>query len=324
MLQNLLAKAMGVDKKVNQALYEFLVSESGIANVPIRSVKVLVSLESEKSDSSNGIKFSVFTDGAFVRNADILEIVESQQEGSLVGDKIYEFLKSEQKRLKLKQEELNAVISANSNMQIRLSEMICGIYYDDFTIEDVINGSRPSNYQEPQQIHREQPAQAQEQKSHQAQSEGILKKPNPENNRPLNQALYEFLYFEAGKIDAPITDVGIIVSLTLVDHPQIPDACIAFPRFSVMHGQEFIREAEITEIVEHRDAPVIGSKVSNFFVNESQRMDVDAEKIFGLITAGEKENEVNYAEFVNGDFYDTFAEEDVINEKRPSKYKKPE
>jgi hypothetical protein len=143
-------------------------------------------------------------------------------------------------------------------------------------------------------------------------------------DKKVNQSLYEFLYFEAGKLEAPVSDVAIVVSLTLVDHPQIPDACIAFPRFSVLHGQEYVREAQITEIVEESDAPVIGSKVSNFFVNESHRLNVDAEKLFGVITAGEKENEVNYAEFVEGAFYDTFTVNDVINEKRPANYKKPE
>ena len=142
-------------------------------------------------------------------------------------------------------------------------------------------------------------------------------------DKQVNQALYEFLFFEAGKLEAPISDVALFVSMVLVEHPQVPDAFVAFPRFNVMHGNDRVREALIVEIVEEKDAPLIGSKVVNFFISESERMNVDVSLLFGVITAGEKESEVKYAEFCDGQFYDMFTVSDVINEKRPSNYQKP-
>ena len=111
--------------------------------------------------------------------------------------------------------------------------------------------------------------------------------------------------------------------MVLVEHPQVPDALVAFPRFNVMHGNDHVREALIVEILEEKDAHVIGSSVVNFFISESERMNLDVSLIFGIITAEEKENEVKCAEFCDGQFYDMFTTTDLLTEQRPLNYQKP-
>lgn len=144
-------------------------------------------------------------------------------------------------------------------------------------------------------------------------------------NKKVEDALSQFITFEAAKIDAPVTDVAIMVTVMLVDHPTIPDAAVAYPRFVVMRNQDYVRDAVLEEIVEQGDAPKVGSKISQFFVNEHNRLGVEADELMGLITVSQEDGKViDFAEFVRGEYYDMFTIEDVINEKRPSNYKKPE